>query len=372
MRDQIDSLTPLRGIAALLVVLFHYAGPFLPNLHHQDYTFFVAKGYLWVDFFFLLSGFVIMHAYGEQFRSRIEWRSFKGFVFARVARLYPLHLTILAGFILLELLRAVLLHGGVADLQRDAFTGDKNPAALLENLAMLQGLGLQDRLTWNAPAWSIGAEWFAYLTFPALAALLLGAGWRCCLLVCLAAGLGLALISHGGLDLDRTNDLGLLRCLSQFSLGAVLYLAYRTQRLRRLHGDLPCLLLAAAVVLLLHLGAPDLLLPPLFALLILALAGNEGRMARALSIAPLRFLGAISYSVYMSHMLVLETLQVVSRALWGHGFGEALNALQSSLALGLLLVVILLLSAMLYRGIEQPLRQALRNSRFAQAYVYGQ
>lgn len=370
MRDEINALTSLRGIAAILVVLYHYTGNFLPNLDVSQSTSFIAKGYLWVDLFFLLSGFVIMHAYGHRFSSRIEWLPFKAFVFNRIARLYPLHLTILAAFVLLELARAALMHAGVGDLRRDAFGGSNNLPALAEHVLMLQGMGLQTGLTWNGPAWSIGAEWLSYLLFPALAVLLFDTRWRYRLLVCSAGILGLAAISDGGRNLDVTYDFGAFRCLFQFSMGAILFQVYRCGRMCWLYNDMAFVVIAAIVLGLMHVGAMDLLLPPAFALLILALAGNRDHVAAVLSVTPLRFIGTISYSIYMSHMLVLDAVQLASRALWGDDFGRPLDAPASLLALVVLVPLLLLLSAGLYRSIELPIRQALKESRFARVYIY--
>lgn len=370
MRDQIDALTSLRGIAAILVVLYHYTGSFLPNLSVSQHTSFIIKGYLWVDLFFLLSGFVIMHAYGQQFRSRVDWPSFRSFMFGRIARLYPLHLTILVAFVLLELLRASLTQSGVDDLQREAFEGGKNLPALVEHLLMIQAAGLQDGLTWNGPAWSIGAEWFAYLVFPVLASFLFGKGWRAHLLICLVGVLGLAVIADNPRGLNLTYDYGAFRCLFQFCIGAVLYQVFRRGSMRWLHHDIAFVVIASITVGLMHIGANDLLLPPAFALLILSLAGNRHRIAAVLSIAPLRMIGVISYSIYMSHMLVLEAIQLGSRVITGHGFGHWLDAPTSALALMVLIAAILLISVGLYRYIELPMRHALRGSRFARIYVY--
>ncbi|ALM52696.1 acyltransferase family protein [Halomonas huangheensis] len=370
MRDQIDALTSLRGIAAILVVLYHYTGSFLPNLEVSQHTSFIVKGYLWVDLFFLLSGFVIMHAYGQEFRSRIEWPSFKAFIFGRIARLYPLHLSILLAFVLLELVRAALIHAGVDDLPRGAFEGGKNLAALAEQIMMLQAAGLQDGLTWNGPAWSIGAEWFAYLVFPVLASFLFGMGWRARIVICLVGILGLVVIFDSERGLNLTYDYGALRCLFQFCMGAVLYQVFRSGSMRWLHHDSAFVMVALTILVLMHIGERDLLLPPAFALLILSVAGNSDRIEKVLTVAPLRIIGMVSYSIYMSHMLVLEAIQLVSRAISGHGFGRELGAPASMMALMILVPSILLLSVWLYRSIELPMRQALRRSRFAQLHVY--
>src|SRR5260370_2301706 len=96
--EQLASLTPLRGIAALWVVIFHFCWYF-PAVHPERYTGAVYKGYLAVDIFFVLSGFVITHVYKEGFARRVTGRRYRDFLKARVARIYPLHITGLLLFV---------------------------------------------------------------------------------------------------------------------------------------------------------------------------------------------------------------------------------------------------------------------------------
>jgi Acyltransferase family len=100
--EHLASLTPLRGVAALWVVLFHYCWHF-PAVHADRYTGAVYKGYLAVDLFFMLSGFVISHVYHGAFARRITVRRYRDFLKARVARIYPLHLTVLSLFVVTAL-----------------------------------------------------------------------------------------------------------------------------------------------------------------------------------------------------------------------------------------------------------------------------
>ena len=86
----LSTLTPLRGIAALLVVIFHsnlMAVPFVP----PGYTSFVSGGWLWVDFFFVLSGFIISYVYGDSFKDSLTTDSYWKYIKARFARIYPIH-----------------------------------------------------------------------------------------------------------------------------------------------------------------------------------------------------------------------------------------------------------------------------------------
>src|SRR3712207_4540408 len=87
----LTTLTPLRGIAALIVVIFHcniMVNPFLP----AGYTHLIDNGWLWVDFFFILSGFILSYVYGESFEKGFSGSAYKKYLKARVARVYPLHL----------------------------------------------------------------------------------------------------------------------------------------------------------------------------------------------------------------------------------------------------------------------------------------
>ena len=95
--EHLPSLTPLRGIAALWVVVFHFCWRF-PNMQPDDYGV-VREGYLAVDMFFVLSGFVISHVYKDVFAKECTARRYCDFLKARIARIYPLHLVMLMLFI---------------------------------------------------------------------------------------------------------------------------------------------------------------------------------------------------------------------------------------------------------------------------------
>src|ERR1700759_5648029 len=94
MRDKagyLSNLTPLRGIAAILVAVFHFemtAGRFVP----ASTTMFFEKSYLMVDLFFVLSGFIMLHVYGRAFDGVLAKGQVRHFFLARFARTYPLHL----------------------------------------------------------------------------------------------------------------------------------------------------------------------------------------------------------------------------------------------------------------------------------------
>lgn len=93
MATNIRSLTALRGLAALTVLAYHSAGRIFGDTEHVPLP--LGHGYLAVDLFFLLSGFVLMHVHEQEFSNGVTWSSFGQFLRARFARTYPLYITIL-------------------------------------------------------------------------------------------------------------------------------------------------------------------------------------------------------------------------------------------------------------------------------------
>lgn len=153
------ALDGLRGIAALCVIFYHA----LWNTHLSGLRI-VSNAYLAVDFFFILSGFVIAANYSGKIA---DFASARAFMILRFFRLYPLHLAVLAGLFAVEVLKFSLRGAFVSDVA--PFTGPNSPRLLIENLLMAQGLGPESQLGWNSPSWSIGAEFVAYLLFAAAA-----------------------------------------------------------------------------------------------------------------------------------------------------------------------------------------------------------
>ena len=146
-----------RGICALLVVLMHFDG-----LWSFFEASFIQNSYLFVDFFFVLSGFVITHGYCDQI-TRVD--DAMQFMVRRFIRLWPLHVALLAVFLMVEL-AALLLHPWIGDAYgRMPFTGSRDGASFVSNLLLLHAIGIHDEVTWNYPSWSISAEFCTYLIF---------------------------------------------------------------------------------------------------------------------------------------------------------------------------------------------------------------
>ena len=182
--QRFDVLDSWRGIAAVMVVLFHSQ----VSSHIWPIPL-VRAGETFVDFFFVLSGFVIANAYAARIASA---RDFGRFIVLRFGRVYPLHLVMLALFVAVECAKA--LAPGIGDPADPAFSGSNAPGAIVTNLLLLQAFGIHDTLTWNTPSWSISGEVFAYLLFGFGA---LVAGRRLWVVATLAAGLSLAVLLAG-------------------------------------------------------------------------------------------------------------------------------------------------------------------------------
>lgn len=340
-RPELKPLTSVRGLFAWAVVLYHVRLACLgwmplPVVHV------LARGYLAVDFFFLLSGFVIWLNYGGRLRAGGGLRDFW---VRRLARIWPLHATMLAFAVLLAV--ALLASGRPAP---------HFPFALLPlHLAMMQNWGFGDPLMWNDPAWSISAEWAAYLLIP-LAALTLPARHVPTPLLALCAALPLLLLAAVAMlwrEPTLGNDIGsfgLLRCLTEFGCGTMLSALWRRWR-----GNCAAEAVAWAASAICFAGwaagLPEMLAVPFaFACALLGLALGAERPRHPLSGRAIHWLGEVSYATYLSHFLLFFAFKLAF-------VRDPLDVPPAHMALFLLLV--LGASALLYHGIERPAQRAI-------------
>ena len=339
-------MTGLRIVAALWVLVYHFRDHLGLDL---DRLGLVAKGYLGVDLFFVLSGFILSHVYLRPF---VEGRFHYGsFLWARLSRIYPVHLVTLAATILIWL---VALKMG-ASFSPMAF----DPAVLPQHLMLIHAWGTTPTVQWNFPSWSISAEWFAYLTFP-VAALLVPAFRRRP-----AAGLALAmalfvlmvvLSQRLGLPLPEITRLGVVRVAPAFLTGAAAYGLGRRFTLPRKAALAGALLAMVWVVVASSLRAPDIAIWPAFPLLIPSLA-EAARTApfRGLGAAPFVYLGEVSYAVYMTHLPVdIAYFHALDRLAPGVAGPAAWIAWTG------VFVVTMLVSAAVYHLVERPARTWMR------------
>jgi peptidoglycan/LPS O-acetylase OafA/YrhL len=358
---QIPSLTPLRGIAALFVVAFHLQF-FVPNLRYEAIFPAFLFGYLWVDFFFVLSGFIIAHVYGRQLEGGIRSFGYRRYLYARWCRIYPLHFVVLASFVAFELVQIGLHHGfGLLPGFRP-FSDTHTIPGIFSHLLLINSLNLHDRLLWNFPAWSISAEVVAYLCFPVL---FLALSRRPALLSWLTFSvllylLNLLALTNGG-RLAIHHDYGAVRCLLEFSMGILVYEAHRSGRFGKLLGsDAAFLVVFGSILVGMTFYLRDVLLIPAFAALVLTGARNDGAVARLLGTRALTHLGDVSYSIYMVNILLFQVIQVGWKLVAGEPFGRGLGIGEAWIAWCAAMALVILASSLGYRFVERPARAWLR------------
>jgi peptidoglycan/LPS O-acetylase OafA/YrhL len=337
MAANIQSLTALRGLAALTVLTYHCAEPIFGGVAHVPLP--LSHSFLAVDLFFLLSGFVLMHVHEREFGDGVAWTNVKSFLRARFARTYPVHLAML--IVLLP------LYG-----MRPEYSG----IALVHSLLLTQGPWLGE-ICWNVPAWSVSAEWHAYLLFPFLVL-----PWRrtskrvavAILLMCVTT-LCLAAFASNNWDHNTYTPVILLRCLSEFIAGMGLSHVYREGWLRKwMTGDQAVVASAIAVVGFSSFAHADVAVIVALAFLLLACAHNQNRAARLLTTGLPMFLGRISYSLYMVQTIAGDAAYVIVKPwLTTHGAGGVVDA-------ALMVVLSFAFAIPLSRYIEYPMRDWLR------------
>ncbi|WP_315764351.1 acyltransferase [Sphingomonas sp. Y38-1Y] len=344
---ELRALTSARGIAAWLVVFYHIReslppvpAPVMAVLDH---------GYLAVDFFFVLSGFVIALAWRDRVRAS-GWAAVPGFLRRRFARVWPLHAVVLTGGVVLALL---LWATGRHDETEFPF------AELPLHFLLIQNWGFTSALAWNDPAWSISAEFAAYLVFPAIVLAIPARRLPSVALIGAIAALIAALAGY--FALSGTTDLGhdiarhgVIRCLAGFSIGMLVHALWS----RRLSGAAPiAIAVATAATIAWSIGwlPQTAAIPTVFASLLLALATTD---PRSLGHPILHRLGEWSYATYLAHFLMWKAFKLA--------FVSAGGPVPWPL-IALYAAMVLAASAFLYRFVEMPAQAWINRRRVAGA-----
>lgn len=341
---KIPALTGIRGVAAVWVALFHLTPAAAKLLGGGSPAGPLTRGYLGVDLFFLLSGFVLGMTYATPMSQ--AWRpTLKRFAVGRAFRILPLHWFVL--FVLLALTILWPEHRWGA--------GRHTVSTFVACLLLVQAWFQPDSwsMAWNYPAWSLSTEWFAYFLFPVMAwgafrmkrgEVALALSLLCLLLLCAA----LVVLGDGGLQ--HTGRLAEPRCLAEFTAGLLLWRARDLGALRRINGDVAFLVGLAMVGFAASAPAFELVAPFGFAALIVGCASPARAPAMVFGSRPVEFLGEISFSLYLTHAATMAVFEAVilahhlETAPWG-----ARLALVAALAVATLVVPVLT-----WRFIEIP------------------
>jgi peptidoglycan/LPS O-acetylase OafA/YrhL len=267
-----SNLTPLRGIAALLTVIFHVdlmlgmGGDMLLKFKN---SFLFTRLYLMVDFFFVLSGFIMMHVYGKWFADSVSGSEFKRFTTARFARVYPLHFVTLLYCIGLK----IIMNAPANPMD----TVSNDFSTIPSHLLLLHSMNINKWFKWNNASWSISTEWWMYMLFPFLVKpfLKLGAlGRIMIMLTCFAGYLAITFwivplvtepvsmpfvrVDPALLSINVSYQYGFLRCLFGFVLGMMMYAVYQGNWGKSWFANgHSFLLLTLGLGLCMHFAVPD-------------------------------------------------------------------------------------------------------------------
>jgi peptidoglycan/LPS O-acetylase OafA/YrhL len=368
----IKALAGARAFPPLAVVMFHFS-----EGHHysgwRPLDFLAARGYLWVEFFFVLSGFILTHAYGARAAQLWRLRGYGAFVRARLIRLYPLHLFMLLLILALVIgFRVLAQAGGYVSIFDLPWHQDTSIKGFVLSLFLIQAWNTMGSLTWNGVSWFVSVEFALCLLFPLLLWLAHGRVWRGFALI--AAGLGglivLLLTSKHGLDITFHN--GVLRGLCDFTVGVGMAVLFRSAQGRDLpawmHSVLQLTLLGLLAYAITHTGWSHNQLDiftvlPIMAL-VFALAFDKGLVADALKLSLPQKLGEWSYAVYLGQTAWLLSIRLFEQRLYpapdtlvaGFRFGAVIWWLEPLM----LVSVCIAWGGLLAHSIENPVALRLR------------
>jgi peptidoglycan/LPS O-acetylase OafA/YrhL len=344
----------LRAVAALWVVLFHMRETIelvVPGVSPS-----LRSGYLGVDLFFVLSGFIISYNYGDRLGA---WslRSYGSFLWARLARFYPVHVFCLVAMLALGA-------SGLADHIKIGDPARYSADAFFESVLLVHSWALPLAKSWNVPSWSISSEWFAYLMFPAFLAFASGAARLRLAWLYVAVLLVLAAAVYAATDFPGTAAYGLMRVIVCFAIGCVLHQGYQA----RLWSDarwgliVPAAVLLAlgSYMLLMPLGLPVLVWIPLpLAVVVYGLAWERGVIGRSLRWPLMHYGGRLSYSLYMTHYVCILTVRshFPTKLMAEAGLAERIGALAIESA------AILVAAIFTYHFVEEPCRRWMRRMK---------
>ena len=295
------AIDTFRGLAAILVILFH-----IPDSKLLEGNQLVARGYMAVDFFFVLSGFVMSHSYLNRIS---DFSSAKSFTIKRFKRIYPLHVFTLLLFAAFETARFIV-HQYFVPLNTPPFQNCDIPT-LIGNLALAHSMGIFDHLSWNIPSWSISVEFYVYIAW---ALLLIAFRKRLWLIGLVSAPfIGWFIWNFNG-NLEYTYDFGFLRCLFGFLLGMYSYLFARSLK-KRMNTMVATVTEAALIGLTCwFLASIDTsyhwIMPFWFAIVIVFFSTETGYVAKLFAHQRLKFLGDLSFSYYLTHTVIIRAMDL--------------------------------------------------------------
>ncbi|WPU95873.1 acyltransferase [Mucilaginibacter sabulilitoris] len=348
-KAEIKSLTGIRGVAAVYVIIFHWYNHLFHTQPVVSFTpmgqighNFIKHGYLAVDLFFSLSAFVLCIASYKLFSEKPTFENYKMFIIKRFFRLFPV-------YIVLTFLYSLWF-------DKSSLTN------LLINLTLFQGIIPSHSGSIVPPGWSLTNEWVICFVFPFFLYYAVKFRKNAWMLVVMAVAI-IILISFvrahalnwsNSAVLDKVKgfnpNIGYTRgpssfgrTIASFFLGIFAFLVYK---FKDHQGPYFKYLgyLSAPILVLLFVKSADVAVVLLMPILILYVT-QANFLNRFLSSKPVHFAGAISYSLYLSHFFFINTYDSVA----------ALLKIDSRLfSLSYVLIATFVFSTITYYCIEKP------------------
>jgi len=331
---RIVALDFYRFVAAFGVVVLHLT-EFGGYDRGSGFGYWTSDFSLLVDFFFILSGFVIAANYSNSIGTASEILIF---LRKRLARIYPLYLATTLFFL------------GIFAIGKSSHPENYATSSIVAQLFLVQQWQINPPLPFNFPAWSISAEWAMYLLFPLLVWISHGKGRSILILIAMSAGIVIFVLVHiGTMHQPIWNA---LRALPTFTMGVLLYEIFPGERIQR-GAVLGLLAFSFSIAsLLLHLNF--LVTIAMFCLTIF-LTARDPHPSPLFRCAVLKVLGDASYSVYLLHAVVFSIVY--------KGIAPRLFLGQPPLYVGLVTCALIIpISVVSFYCFEAPARKFLSGS----------
>lgn len=342
---RIDQLTFTRFLAAISIVIFHYGGNSIP-FNHSSINFIFKGADIGVSYFFILSGFVMMVAYGE--KSTILKSDY---YLNRFARIYPLYF--LAFFLVL-----------IQQLIKE----DIDFFGLFLNILMIQAWFPDKVLSLNSPGWSLSVELIFYLIFPFLFnkfynKINLN---KIMFFIILFWIMSQVLFYYSSFP-DWNNKLSYVKefsrynplmHLNQFFIGNIAGLFFiRYLKFKTGNYDLLIMVLVGLIIIALKFESVfdyhNGLLAVLFIPLIILISLNIGIITKIFKNKILVFLGEISYGIYIFQFPIYSFVSFYS-------IKKYFNIYDVTFAFFFRLLILILFSAIIHIYVEKPLQNKIK------------
>lgn len=383
----LPNLNSLRGIAALLTTIFHVnivLSSFGGGLVNGKATSIISRMYLMVDFFFILSGFILCYVYAKNFEGPVKRQDFKKFTIARFARVYPLHLFSL----LLTTLFLFLLHQSGVTVT-PILDAENSGYSFITNLLLLHSMNFHQWFTFTHASWSISTEWWMYMLFPFLVGpfmKLSNTGRFAIFALCVAGYFvigyllvplvtvpeSISFLKVHPFSLNVAYQFGFFRCMCGFIIGMMVYFGFKGNWAKKLFSSgYTFLFLVAGLALCMHFAALDVFTVLFFPFILLSAAYGNGNINSVLASRPLQKLGDWSFSIYLIHQPFLYQGAALIGIPDKPGSLLPKPGLLASWAICLgFIVFILFISYLTYRFIEVPARNYINENWGKRTRIY--